>query len=672
MKKATCIYTTLVFISAAGYADDNVLEHLMSLSIEELSMLNVQMETATKSSRRLADIPSSVYVLSNERIIRSGARTIPDALALVPGLHVSKFSDTEWIVSARGFHDGLFNKQLVMIDGRSVYSPLYGGVYWADIDYVLEDIDRIEVLRGPSAALWGGNAVNGVVNIITKSAKETQGTYVAAGWAEGGDYDASIRHGLQWSEDVSARAFYKRRQLRNDRKNSYPDWTLETAGFVTQSDDDSDAWAFRLGGERLTYSQDWYQLHYSNGYLDSVDLVEQHVDSYSFYTQLSYDKQHSDKLVGNYQVWLERNSNEMADGAGLSNTFDLDFNYNYQINDEHLLTYGGGYRLVEVEFFHPFEGVDFNNLPNYQRYAFHQRDVDSIANLYLQSERTWNSKWKTVAGVKLEYFELSNQFEISPQLRALLTIDANQTAWVGYGRASVAPSYLTSNTYLITNYYDANQDRYLTEVMLGESNMKPESVSTYEVGYRYDSATGFEFDAIFFLSQHKYVRGRDSVVISGVPDQVVGLAVTDDYSLDTHGVELSAGYIALENLRFYLSYSYLHAKGEWNGGRYSNGSFESWYDIDAQHNTSLQMLWDISTQWKLDFIVRGHSIKYDDYYPQIPNYIAFDARLAWQANSKAPRLELILQNIGEKDGYRTDWISTINEETGVLKASYEF
>ncbi|MBD0786530.1 TonB-dependent receptor plug domain-containing protein [Vibrio sp. Y2-5] len=672
MKKATCIYTTLVFISATAYADDKVLEHLMSLSLEELSMLNVRMETATKSSRRLADIPSSVYVLSNERIIRSGVRTIPDALALVPGLHVSKYSDTEWIVSARGFHDGLFNKQLVMIDGRSVYSPLYGGVYWADIDYVLDDIDRIEVLRGPGAALWGGNAVNGVINIITKSAKETQGSFVSAGWAEGGDYDASVRHGLQLSEDVSARAFYKKRQLRNDRNKPYPDWTLETAGIVTQSDLEQNDWEFRMGGERLTYSHDWYQLHYSNGDLSTSERVEQDVDSYSFYTQLRYETRHSDKLTGNYQLWFERNSNEMADDAGLSNTLDLDFNYNHQITDEHLITYGGGYRLVEVEFFHPYEGIDFNNLPYYQRYATDQQDVDSIVNLHLQSEKVWNSKWKTVAGVKLEYFELSDQFEVSPQLRTLLTIDENQTAWVGYGRASVAPSYLTSNTYLVTNYYDSEQDRYFAELMVPEGNMKPESVSTYEVGYRYDSEIGFEFDASFFLSHHSYVRGLDNIEVSGVPDQVVGVVITDDYSLETHGVELSAGYIALETLRFYLSYSYLHAKGEWNGGSNSNGSSVNWYDIEAQHNASLQTLWDISPQWKLDFIVRGQSIQYHEQFPQIPNYLAFDARLAWQAHSKAPRLEFILQNIGEKDGYRTDWISTINEETGVLKASYEF
>ncbi len=671
MRKITCLYT-LVFISAMGKADDQVLEHLMSLSLEELSMLNVEMETATKSTQRLADIPSSVYVLSNERIVRSGARSIPDALSLIPGLHVSKFSDAEWIVSARGFHDGLFNKLLVLLDGRTLFNPLYGGVYWADIDYVLEDIERIEVLRGPGAALWGGNAVNGVINIITKSAKDTKGTYVAGTLAQGGDYDVSIRHGMELNDTVDTRAFYKRRQLRFDRHKAYPDWTLQTAGIVTESNDEQDKWSLRLGGEQLNYTQDWWQLHFKDGYLDTVDEVTQSVGSYSFYTQINYETQLSEAHTGSYQMWLERSSNRMSDDDGMTNTLDLDITQNYQLTKDHLITYGGGYRLIEAKFYYSIEDLNFNDIPYYQRYAQDQRDVDSSINLYVQSDKNWQNGFKSVFGLKGEYFEHTNESKLSPQVRGLYTIDNEQTVWLGYGEASVAPSYANTNTYLAVNIYYPKFDTVLTELHLPDQGMRPESVATYEAGYRYSGSNGFEFDSTFFFSNHQYVRGKDTVYLLDVPEHVYGVSLTDDYELNTRGVELSVGYSVSCDLRFYASYSYLHAEGKWTGGTESTGDFQKWYAIDGQHTASIQSLWNITPQWQLDFVARAHQNKYGDEYPQVPGYLALDARLAWQAHSNGPKLEFILHNLGEKQGYRTDWISEMNEQSGVVRASYEF
>ncbi len=565
MSKVASLYM-LLLVSTLGSAETNNIDHLMTLSLEELSMLNVRMETATKSNQRLADIPSSVYVLSNERILRSGALTIPDALALVPGLHVSSFSDSEWIVSSRGFHDGLFNKLLVLIDGRSVYSPLYGGVYWADIDYVLADIDRIEVLRGPGGALWGGNAVNGVINIITKSAKETKGSYIAGSWSEGGDYYAAIRHGLEFNESTDARAFYKQRQLRFDHSKSYPDWTLETAGIVAESERQQDSWSLRFGGERLKYTHDWWLLHFSDGYLAYVDEIDQQIDSYSFFTQFNYEAQLSEKHTGSYQLWVERNSNQMADDAGLTNTFDVDITHNYQINNDHLITYGGGFRLVEVEFFHSFDDIDFSYLPHFQRYASSPREVDSIVNIYAQSDKSWQNGFKTLIGLKAEYFEHTDALALSPQIRALYAINNQQTVWFGYGEASVAPSYLNTNTYLAVNLYDNNSDRVWTELHLPERGMRPESVSTFEVGYRYSGHSGFELDSTLFTSHHKYMRGKSEVELIGMPEQVYGLNITDDYTLDTYGLELSAGYTINNNLHLFASYSYFRAHGGWNGG----------------------------------------------------------------------------------------------------------
>lgn len=148
-------YTSLVIAPSVVFASDHDLEALMSMSLKDLSMLEVSVTSASKREQHISEIPAAIYVISNERIVRSGVKTIADALSLAPGIEVSQFNESSDFVSSRGFHDGLFNKMLVMIDGRSVFSPMYGGAFWEDIDYILSDIERIEIIRGPAGTIWG-------------------------------------------------------------------------------------------------------------------------------------------------------------------------------------------------------------------------------------------------------------------------------------------------------------------------------------------------------------------------------------------------------------------------------------------------------------------------------------------------------------------------------------
>jgi len=152
---------------------------LTEISLEEL--MNIEVVSVSRKQQRLSEVPAAVYVITQEDIRRSGATSIPEVLRMAPGVQVARIDSSLWAITARGFNGRFANKLLVLMDGRSVYSPVFSGVYWEVQDTLLEDIDRIEVIRGPGATMWGANAVNGVINIITKAAAQTQGGLVTAG-----------------------------------------------------------------------------------------------------------------------------------------------------------------------------------------------------------------------------------------------------------------------------------------------------------------------------------------------------------------------------------------------------------------------------------------------------------------------------------------------------------
>ena len=208
-------------------------EQLKRLSIEDI--LNVQIWSVSRKEERASEAAAAIYVITQEDIRRSGVTSIPEALRLAPGLQVARVTSHDWAVSSRGFNTTLANKLQVLIDGRSVYTPLFSGVFWDVQDTMMEDIERIEVIRGPGATLWGANAVNGVINIITKSAKDTQGMLVTAGGGTEEKVFGGFRYGGRIAEDVYYRAYVKgfdRDSLElSDGSSSREEWQQGQGGF---------------------------------------------------------------------------------------------------------------------------------------------------------------------------------------------------------------------------------------------------------------------------------------------------------------------------------------------------------------------------------------------------------------------------------------------------------
>src|SRR5689334_20181355 len=177
-RRIVSLAVVALFLGSSVSAQNQGVPDIARMSIEDL--MNMEVTSVSKRTQRVADAAAAVFVITQEDIRRSGAASIPEALRMVPGLQVARIDENKWAIGSRGFNGRFDNKLLVLIDGRSVYTPLFSGVYWNVQDVLVEDVERIEVIRGPGATLWGANAVNGVINIITKSAKNTQGGLVTA------------------------------------------------------------------------------------------------------------------------------------------------------------------------------------------------------------------------------------------------------------------------------------------------------------------------------------------------------------------------------------------------------------------------------------------------------------------------------------------------------------
>jgi len=681
MFKRTTLFSSLCALGFIVSANDN-LDELMSMSLDELSMLYVTMETASKFSQKLSDIPAAVYVLDGERIKRSGVRTIAEALALVPGINVTKFSDTEFFVSSRGFHDGLYNKMLVLMDGRSLFSPVYGGVYWTDIDYVLNDIERIEVLRGPGGTMWGGNAVNGVVNIITKSTDETIGTYTSGTLAKQGDYAIDVRHGFQVGDKANARFFAKLKE-----NHSYPNDDLlvrrnSMLGVVVEGDTAQSHWTFRAGGEKSDFVQQQtkYGFYGPGNSYSGFTTSRNDVESHSFYLQSQLKTNHSESLKSVTNLVYQYDLDEALDAPGTYSTFQIDTSFLNQLTESHNLSYGAGYNFVAINFTKNTANTDTENINQYVRIGNTKSESDSIVNAFIQWEATWSDKVKTTLGVKGEYFEHSYAFEYSPQARIMYSLDEQHSFWAGIGRSVTSPSYMESST----NYYSVYYSDYYGDYFVGkyESNddLDLESVVSKEVGYRYTGGR-FDLDATLFSNKHYNARGSD---YSHYEDQFDVYIQSDDYELDSQGAEVAIRLGLMPDWELYANYTYFTSEQSFVGNAVENPNYNDiYFDIEYQHLAVIQNLWQVTDSIQFDVVVKGQKLKYSDSYEKnlssdlLPNYISLDARLAWKPSANSPELEFNVQNIGEKKGYYNDASQTfssgfINEQLMYVRLSHEF
>ncbi len=492
------------------------------------------MTSASKKPEELSDAPAAIYVITGDDIRRGGFSSVPDALRTVPGLYVVQQSAHVWLVSARGFSNAFNNKMLVLIDGRLVYSPTFGGVYWDVQDPPLEDIDRIEVIRGPGGTLWGANAVNGVINIITKEAAKTQGPQITASAGVNEGYAGRVRYGGSEGERFAYRIY---------GTSNYWLPTVDAAGA-----DNYDTWTISQGGMRFDWnvsSKDTVAFD-GEGYSGRVRDVIPVFSPTSAPTALAtatvvkgghilarwkhaYGERSSTEVLG-FCDWTDRVAIMDTD---YRNTCDVEVQHNYAFSARQALTMGGGIMTTQDSWPSTFT-ISF--VPASQRHttysAFVQYDVTLVPD-----------RFRLIAGSKFEHNDYTG-FEYQPQIRAVWTPSRAQTLWAAYSRAVRTPAEIEESLVDRIAEVGAAPPTFLT--IEGNPGIESEILHAFELGYRHEWKERFSADAAIYYNGYDRLTGLSAPgagVVNPSPLYVdLPLHVYNEGSGQTHGLELSLKY----------------------------------------------------------------------------------------------------------------------------------
>lgn len=645
------------------FAADDVdeIRELMQQSADQERLQETTVTSAGKHNQRLSETPAAIYVLTSDDIRRSGATSIPDALRMVPGLDVARIDSNKWAISARGFNNRFANKLLVLQDGREIYNPTFGGVYWELQDLPLQDIDRIEVIRGPGAALWGANAVNGVISIITKSAKDTAGGRLAAGIGTYERNSASFRYGRQLSDNTAARVWAKgfnRGDYDNIRGSSNADdWSQTHAGFRLDHDTSEGSAATLIGD---AYSTTVHQT------LDLPSLAPPYTvnprvrTSYSGFNLLGRWRKAlsltSEISVQAYYDHFYRRDHtpasfNISDYTEERDSFDLDLQHRFLMAKDHRITWGLGYRLLQDRYLSSPHVTFIDPRANNQLFsAFLQDEVNLI-------DRTLS----LALGAKLQHNDFTG-FEGQPSLRLAWTPNAQNTLWAAVSRAVRTPTRIEDSSSLAVITVPPLSPGNPTNIpaslnTLGNTGFRSEQLLAYELGYRFRPREDFFLDMALFYNRYRDLRSfnANQPLIRFQPSLTAYVPYGNDLRADAYGGEWLVNWRPTERWTLELAYSYINLQFEGEAGVYGSEAGNH-----PQQQVSVRSSFNLSEAVDLDLWTRYvdqiplFSQIYSQFGPNIPRverwgtaipaYVTLDARLAWRP-MKNLELSLVGQNL---------------------------
>jgi iron complex outermembrane receptor protein len=511
---------------------------LTDLTIEQLMSIKVKVTSASKKAENLADAPAAIFVITSEDIRRGGFSSLPEALRMVPGLYVAKVNSHWWTISARGFSDYLNNKMLVLIDGRSVYTPHFGGVFWELQDIPLDEVNRIEVIRGPGGTLWGANAVNGVINIITKRAEDTQGVAVSTAAEKNEGATASVRYGDRIGEHITYRVFgkaeYAEPGVQPSGQNAYDSWYLSQGGIRLDgrlSDRDNLSLESGIYEGRLQSDIPFFSQPGAPQTLLPSSFVARggHVLS-------RWDHRFSEASNGSltgYCDWTDRVN--VIDEA--QNTCRMEFQHNLQISSRHSLIWGSS---LDTSADTLYQSFTVRGIPPQQRQTtasvFAQYEFDIAPN-----------RLRLSAGSKFEHNSYTG-FEVQPQVRAVWTPSDSHTIWSAVSRAVRTPPQAYENEEVKFASLPGTIPTYITAV--GNPGLKAETLRAYEFGYRFNPAAIFSLDATVFYNHYENLINLNLLnpLAASGPPRIFTNPLYAEIALpwqnlgpgQTHGMEVSA------------------------------------------------------------------------------------------------------------------------------------
>jgi iron complex outermembrane receptor protein len=620
-------------------------EELIGLSLEEL--LQVTVTSVSRKPESLSTTSAAIFVITQNDIRRSGARTIPDALRMAPGVQVAQVDASTWAITSRGSNGIFANKLLVLMDGRTVYDPLFSGVYWDAQDTTLASIDRIEVIRGPGASLWGANAVNGVINIITKDAKDVQGFETSVATSTTSDIEVNLNGGGSIGSNANYRVFgkYFSRDGYAEEINgeSYDDWKMGRIGgrldwSVTESD-------------KMTASAEYYDGEVGENVLRnsvtppySVSL-NQNVEPSGGFINLNWNHTISETSNLEIKVFYDHRERRGFAPDEERDTYDMDMQHHFALWSRHDVVWGFGLRN-STDKTRGDETISLNP----------ENRTLRLYGAFIQDEiRLVGEEVFLTLGTKVEKnsFSPSDNVGWSPNARLSWLMTDTSTLWGSVARAIRTPNRIEQNARILgfveppLSPGNPAPIPFATTIN-GNPGMDNEDVIAYEIGYRVQPFDSLTLDIALFYNDYQDLRWAtanpvvcqpanlpisDPGCFAFGPPAYAELPITWINQADqtTKGVEIAATYSAAEWWRIYGAYSFLKIEGDGPGSQpFSNG------EDSPEHQLSIRSNMNIGNTLKLDIWARY----IDELKIQgVDSYVGLDTRIAWQA---LPTLELSL------------------------------
>lgn len=577
------------------------------LSLEEL--MDVSVTSVSKREQKLSEAAAAISVLSNEELRRTGATSVAEALRIVPGMSVGVINSSQWAVSARGFNGLYANKLLVLVDGRAVYSPTFSGVYWDLQQTPLEDIDRIEVIRGPGATVWGANAVNGVINVVTRSARDTQGGTIYSGGGDIHQLFGGARYGGRVNDDTYYRVFGSY-QLNRD----YP---------LGSGQDAQDQWQGGQGGFRLDrYLHDTahltWQADATLSEMDSHDSSAYDVNTLARWTS-TFSPTSSLEVQGYFDRYRR---DEHLRAEGFANTGDLTAQHTFGLGERNNVIWGVGYRYVSTRF-------------NQTSPLIQVRDPSAavqVFNAFLQDEfHLWPDRLTLTAGTKVEHNKFTGP-ELQPSIRLLFKPTEHQSIWAAASRATRTPNLLEAGNPLAVSYgapfIGPGGASYLP-TLVGNSSIQSETLWAYELGYRIQAGKHVHLDSALFFNRYSRLIGVGDQVryVPGNPFGLAEIGWGNSMHGESYGGEIALTYSPVQALRLSGSYALLQA----NVGGLAAANPINLERSAPINRVTFHLAYDFLPQASADLMVR-----YEDQIKDVPAYLTMDFRLSYRL---ANRLE---------------------------------
>jgi len=564
---------------------------LKKLSLEEL--MNIEVTSVSKSPEKLSETASAIQVITDEDIRRSGATRLPEALRLASNLEVAQVDSSQWAISARGFNSPLANKLLVLIDGRTVYSPLFAGVFWDHTDVFLEDVDRIEVISGPGATLWGANAVNGVINITTKDAKDTQGFLLEGG----GGNELRGFGGVRYGGTIASNLYFRVYGKYSDRDSTIlssgveatNDWHMGQGGF--RSDwEPSDADVFTLQGD--LYGSRESEPFTTDAALNGGNLLARWSHTFSdrsdFKLQWYFDRSHLD-VPSAYNDRLD--------------TYDIDFQHHFLLGERNDVVWGAGYRLVEDNF-RPGSLALVPQRISLQTFSTFAQDQIAIV----------QKRLNLTLGTKIEHNDYTS-FEFEPSARLAWRPGSEQTVWGAISRAVRTPSRI-------------DRDLVIPPVTFGSPNFQSEAVIAYELGYRIELFKRLSLSVATYYNDYDRIRSEEQVN----PPAPIPLVFGNGQKAESYGVELTGTYRVADFWRLSAAFTELQIH-IWPAPGSTDKSAGGAEAADSNHHFSFRSSLDLPGNIEFDAEARYIS-KIINPTVATPGYAELTLRLAWHATHR--------------------------------------